>query len=209
MSKFKKCDLVLVAGKSGIWNCFNVGDLLEVCGVFHNPNCRRISDGATQYVSDCDLVLAGEEKIVVTRKGNVTTARWYAGRSVVKSAEAKCSSKDEFNFETGAALTLDRLLGRQAEAPAPVKMYPLEDIKAGYLLKVRDDDGAEYFMTVVPGSGGELACCCPGKHWWPLHHFGSELRYGDSCVLAVYSYTCNSAILANSTEGRKLLWSRN
>ena len=197
----------MVAGKSGIWNCFHVGDLLEVLADHQNPNCRRISDGCTQYVSDCDLALAGEEKIGVTREGNVTTARWYAGRSVVKSAEAKCSGKDEFNFETGAALALDRLLGRQAEAP--VKMYPLEEIKAGYLLKVRDDDGAEYFMTVVPGSGGELACCSPGKHWWPLHRFGSELCYGDSCVLAVYGYTCNSAILANSTEDRELLWSRN
>ena len=211
MSKFKKGNRVLVVGKNGIWNGFRVGDTLEVIEDCDDPLCRGITDGKEQYVSDCDLALAGEERIVVTRKGNVTTARLYVGRNVVKSAEAKCSSKDEFNFETGAALALDRLLGRE-EKPEPEKLFPLEEIKAGYLLKVRKKGGEAFNMTVVPGLSYDeetLGVCDPGGHWWALSSFKKELFYAGYEVIAVYGYCHNRYLLANTTEDRKLLWSRN
>ena len=155
-----------------------------------------------------DLVKSHDRhKIVVTSDGATTTARLYAGKTVLKSAEAKCSPRDEFNFETGAALAVDRLLGRETEKE-PTKLFPLEDIKAGYLLEVRDSLGREYFMTVVPGGKtGELGCCS-NEDWWPVARFGESLDYNGRQIVAVYGYTCNMALLKNSPSDRDLLWSR-
>ena len=146
-------------------------------------------------------------KIVVTADGTTTTARLYDGKTLLKSAEAKCSLKDTFDFETGAGLAVDRLLGRKTEEPMP-KLFPLADIKAGYLLKVRrmcDDD--ESFMTVLPSRGGKLGCCGDGN-WWYLDCFGDELDYAGREIVAVYGLTHNRTLLDNTPGDRKLLWSR-
>lgn len=53
-----------------------------------------------------------EKKIVITTDGIKTvTAKLYEGKKVIKTAEAKCSPEDEFDFGIGAALTIERLLG--------------------------------------------------------------------------------------------------
>lgn len=97
----------------------------------------------------------------------------------------------------------------EREKPEEKKLFPLEDIKAGYLLRVRDDDGSTYNMTVVPGRDGVLGCHCPQEeHYWPLSRFGEDLRYSDSAIMAVYGGTCNKLLLANTTEDRVQLWSR-
>lgn len=48
-------------------------------------------------------------KIVITTDGKTTLARLYDGKTVVKSAEAKCSQEDTFDFMIGAKIALDRL----------------------------------------------------------------------------------------------------
>ena len=53
--------------------------------------------------------LAYQNKIVITTKGNEVTARLYDGKKIVKSATAKCSPKDEFDFLTGAKIAFERL----------------------------------------------------------------------------------------------------
>lgn len=151
-------------------------------------------------------------KIVVTADGTTTTARLYDGKTLLKSAEAKCSLKDTFDFEAGAGLAVDRLLGRKTEEPTP-KLFPLADIKAGYLIKVRYE-GEEFFMTVLPScyteGGSNLGCCCGAehKHWWPLACFGDELEYLGRQIVAVYGLAYNMDLLKNSPEDRKLLWRR-
>lgn len=59
----------------------------------------------------------GPGKIIVTTDGKVTTAKLFSGKELVKSAEAKCSPDDTFNFETGAAIAIDRLLDREEKKP--------------------------------------------------------------------------------------------
>ena len=155
---------------------------------------------------------ADHRKIVVTTDGKSTTARLYDGKTVLKSAEAKCSPKDAFDFEAGAALAVDRLLGKKVEEPTP-KLFPLADIKAGYLIKVRYE-GEEFFMTVLPSCYTERSSnlgCCGGdehEHWWPLTCFGDELEYRGHQIVAVYGPTYNCNLLKNSPEDRELLWSR-
>lgn len=50
------------------------------------------------------------EKIVITTDGTTTTAKLYNGKEVIKSAEAKCSPQDKFDFERGAGIVISRLL---------------------------------------------------------------------------------------------------
>lgn len=49
-------------------------------------------------------------KIVITTDGKTTTAKLYDGKKFVKSAEAKCSPDDEFDFEKGTGIAMSRLL---------------------------------------------------------------------------------------------------
>lgn len=105
--------------------------------------------------------------------------------------------------------TEDRDLLWSREKQEEKKLFPLEDIEAGYLLKIKDDDGSTYNMTVIPNDDGELGCDCPQEgRYWPLSRFGKKLRYDESAIVAVYSGTCNRLLLANTTEDRVQLWSR-
>lgn len=53
------------------------------------------------------------QKIVITSDGIETLARLYEDGKVVKSATAKCSPEDEFDFSIGARLAFDRLLDEE------------------------------------------------------------------------------------------------
>ena len=50
------------------------------------------------------------EKIVITTDGTTTTAKLYNGKEVIKSAEAKCSPQDKFDFKHGVGIAISRLL---------------------------------------------------------------------------------------------------
>lgn len=70
--------------------------------------------------------LACENKIVITRDGTETLARLYDGNKVIKTATAKCSPDDTFNFETGATIAFDRLFEKhEKEEPkhSTVRLY--------------------------------------------------------------------------------------
>jgi hypothetical protein len=56
--------------------------------------------------------LVPESKIIITTDGVKTvTAKLYEGKKLIKTAEAKCSPEDKFDFGYGAAVTIERLLG--------------------------------------------------------------------------------------------------
>lgn len=65
--------------------------------------------GGWVWTENCIAGLACENKIVITRDGTETLARLYDGNKVIKTATAKCSPDDTFNFETGATIAFDRL----------------------------------------------------------------------------------------------------
>lgn len=77
---------------------------------------NMVEDGGTFYWNDaCISGLATEDsrKIVITTDGVETLARLYDGKKVVKSATAKCSSSDKFDFNTGAKIAFERLVGEE------------------------------------------------------------------------------------------------
>lgn len=96
-------------------------------------------------------------------------------------------------------------------------IFPLDNIEAGYLLEVKNENNGEtFYMTVVPtkyGAPDELGCCCPGKEWWPLSCFDKDtlvykgVRF-PATILRVYGPTINMHLLDNTAEERELLWER-
>ncbi len=62
-----------------------------------------------------ELALIENKKIVITTDGKETLARLYEGNKVVKSATAKCSRDDAFDFNAGAKLAFERLFETAAE----------------------------------------------------------------------------------------------
>lgn len=59
---------------------------------------------------ESELVPVNTKKIVITSDGVETLARLYEGNKVVKTATAKCSPEDTFDFEVGARYAFDRLV---------------------------------------------------------------------------------------------------
>lgn len=55
-----------------------------------------------------------EEKLIIYCEGNKTIAKYYKGDKTV-TAEAKCAPEDEFNFEYGAKLAMDRAIEKMKE----------------------------------------------------------------------------------------------
>lgn len=68
--------------------------------------------GGWVWTENCIAGLACENKIVITSDGEKTLARLYDGNKVIKTATAKCSSNDTFNFETGATIAFERLFDK-------------------------------------------------------------------------------------------------
>ncbi len=62
---------------------------------------------------NCIAGLANNHKIVITSDGKETLAHLYEGNKVIKSATAKCSPDDTFDFNFGATLAFERLMNEE------------------------------------------------------------------------------------------------
>lgn len=59
----------------------------------------------------CFDLFEEEEKIVITRKGKKTIAKYYINGKVMEEGLARCCPEDTFDFATGAKIAFDRMLG--------------------------------------------------------------------------------------------------
>lgn len=125
MSKFKVGDKVeikigLKEGQRG--NKANVTRVMAMmCGksatvVRIDNEGDIILDINPLYAWDTDWINHRREFIVIHRSGNVMTAEHRVNREVIKSAKAKCAPSDTFDFDTGAKLAFDRLMGREEQS---------------------------------------------------------------------------------------------
>lgn len=64
------------------------------------------------------------KKIVITTDGVETIARFYDGKKVIKSATAKCSPDDTFDFNIGAKIAFERLIGATESEWRVVNRHP-------------------------------------------------------------------------------------
>lgn len=92
-------------------------------------------------------------KIVVTTDGRETLARLYDGSKVVKSATAKCSPSDEYDFNTGAKIAVERLLGEEKprrKSKFEVGKYYKADGRIKGIIKItKIDEGSEEWSGVL------------------------------------------------------------
>lgn len=56
-------------------------------------------------------------RVVIRFDGNVTTARMIRGGTVVKTATARCSPKDQYSHLEGARVAMERLFSKKEEQP--------------------------------------------------------------------------------------------
>lgn len=68
---------------------------------------------------EIEKITTCDEKIVITTDGKATLARLYENGKVTKTAEAKCSPDDKFDFAVGAKLAFERL----NEKTEPKKLF--------------------------------------------------------------------------------------
>ena len=127
MTKFKIGDRVK-AVKPWDGNDFivgKIGTIVALCGYGEDNVGVEFDDTIGIYGHNCsgkgkdrpcwwcpDRILepvSDNEKIVITTDGTTTTANKYDGKTVIKTATAKCSPDDKFDFITGAKIAFDRL----------------------------------------------------------------------------------------------------
>lgn len=75
-------------------------------------------------------------KIVITTDGATTTARLYDGKKVLKFASAQCHEDDAFDFNTGAAIAFDRLMGIETKDDTTEKKERRAKFKVGDRIRV-------------------------------------------------------------------------
>ena len=105
-------------------------------GQWVRPECLELIEKQRPGIGD-------RIKIVITHDGKTTLARLYEDDKVVKSAEAKCSPDDAFDFTTGAQLAFERLIGGKKEEPPKFDKSMLTNGRFGYM------SGGEGWFVVV------------------------------------------------------------
>lgn len=98
------------------WMKEEAEDVNEITYVRDDGRCEI---DTTSYIYDFSMFELIEdsntsEKFVIYRDKNKTIAKYYKGDKTV-TAEAKCSPEDEFSFEYGAKLAMDRAIEKMEE----------------------------------------------------------------------------------------------
>lgn len=85
-------------------------------GHSNNSSLRTGKRGHCWWVHENDIRPSPTEteKIVITSNGKDTIAKLYKDNKLVKKAIAKCSPDDKFDFNTGARIAFDRLIGEES-----------------------------------------------------------------------------------------------
>lgn len=98
------------------WMKEEAKDVNKIINTYGNG---RYGIDTTSYVYDFSMLEPVDddimpEKLVIYREDNKTIAKYYKGDKTV-TAEAKCAPEDEFDFEYGAKLAMDRAIEKMKE----------------------------------------------------------------------------------------------
>lgn len=164
--KFKVGDRVKVIKVNNHFKASHVGRVTTIRAV--NPNGDRHTSvhgehytivGGSPFVFYTDELAAMVNKIVITTDGKETLARLYDGDKVLKSATAKCSPDDTFNFETGARMAFDRLFAEEKKEEKPKfevgKMYKYNGLAVNDngVIKITGYENRTFTFEIVKGMG--------------------------------------------------------
>lgn len=87
------------------------GEYLGNGWYWYDSMIAGLAEPMTEKRRDYDL------KVVIRFDGNVTTARMMRGGTVVKTATARCSPKDQYSHAEGARVAMERLFAKKEEQP--------------------------------------------------------------------------------------------
>lgn len=104
---------------------FKVGDKVignDLADEYYGITCKGYKGIVTDVLEDGKIKVnqyavfeecfdLSEEKIVITRKGKKTIAKYYVNGEVMEKGLARCCPEDTFDFATGAKIAFDRMLG--------------------------------------------------------------------------------------------------
>ena len=170
-------------------HCYAVEFPLSRIG--HDCNGKVPSGGGFWLPPEClELIKPKAEKIVITHDGKTTLARLYDGKTVVKSAEAKCGPRDEFSFIEGARLAFERLMGEEREDPPKFDKSMLTDGRFGCT-----SDG-DWFVVV-----NDMLVFRSGTYD-DLEHMNSE---GEHSTYSV-KFVCEALSFDNAKRNPKVIW---
>ena len=166
------------------FGCFAKGDIAEITRVDEDddnfPVMIRLRNGDRAWIraSRFEVVKPKYPVIVITTDGKETKARLIDGKKTVRQATAKCSDKDTFDFETGAKIAFDRLIGLETK---PEKSR--SEFKPGMVCKVvREAKNIFGTAIVQPGDFVEIKSI-DGEHMM-CHGFSrAEQRFTDNIGL--------------------------
>lgn len=159
MDKFKVGDMVIGNIKANeYYSITKKGWIGKITFVNEDGSVIRVTGVG---ITDCpvnascfDLYKpASNNKIVITTDGKVTTASLYNGKEKIKTAKSSCHPEDTFDFNTGAKIAFDNLIGEAGEEP---KVKPKELLKNGvFVLR----NGVWYIVvdTLFVGENGDYS----------------------------------------------------
>lgn len=180
MTKFKVGDIVKPNDKSvGVFHIAGKGNMLEGVVVhseddWFSVKITKMAKGERRHEGrifkilfpECFDLITPKRELHVTADGTTTHAVLKEDGKVVKRAKAVCSPDDEYSFETGARLAIDRVFGKD-EKNAEEKgaaHEPKPKFNIGNMVKVVDSGktyslfedlmqqyGADYLMRWAYG----------------------------------------------------------
>lgn len=145
MAKFKVGDIVKPKAEKALWTFgAHLAKILELevlrtRGDFMDVRLKKATGEGKKYEQhifefvrqdNFDLV-SRKRELHVTSDGTTTHAVLKENGKLVKRAKAVCSPDDEYSFETGARLAVDRVFGKEAE-----KKEPKFKFKVGNMVEV-------------------------------------------------------------------------
>lgn len=133
MTKFKVGDIVKPKAEKALWTFgAHLAKILELevlrtRGDFMDVRLKKATGEGKKYEQhifefvrqDNYNLVSRKQELHVTTDGMATHAVLEEGGKVVKRAKAVCSPDDEYSFETGARLAVDRVFGKETEKKEP------------------------------------------------------------------------------------------
>lgn len=191
MTKFKVGDIVIGNDKNP-YSVTAKGVKCEVVKVYdeHYIRVRALNDFASFIVCSVYFDLVQSDEITITRYGNKVVAKYGKKVSI-----AKCSPKDEFNFETGAKLAFERLMGIE-EKP----VFTKNDLKTGIFVLMSDGDFGVVVNDIIV-----------------YEKFGYDIISHLDDNLSYHGYSIDVVVIANSfaearnaaKHNKNIVWRRN
>ena len=123
--QYKIGDRVIASDNIGIYKN-EPGTIVKLWFDMNHPTPYAVkfdNDGCEYLWSEVHSLIPHNQKIVITTDGKTTLARLYEDGKIVKKATAKCHADDEFNFNTGAEIAFNRLIGKSIVEEAKPKYY--------------------------------------------------------------------------------------